>query len=95
MSGRIGKKAERCHGYLRGARKACRKRYGRYDSRGRLTGKRMIGERPASVEERRRIGHWEIDTVMGQSPGESSDCILTIVERSRGKARAGRECSKS
>src|SRR5947209_9596696 len=27
------------------ARKTCRKRYGRYDSRGRVAGKRMIGER--------------------------------------------------
>ena len=35
------------HEHLRGARKSCRKRYGRYDSRGRLAGKRMIGERPA------------------------------------------------
>ena len=35
------------HEHLRGARKSCRKRYGRYDSRGRLAGKRMIWERPA------------------------------------------------
>jgi IS30 family transposase len=78
------------HGHLRGARKSCRKRYGRYDSRGRLAGKRMIGERPASVEERRRIGHWEIDTVMGQSPGECSDCILTMVERKTGYLLIGK-----
>ena len=32
------------HRHLRGARKQCRKRYGRYDSRGRLAGKRMIGD---------------------------------------------------
>jgi hypothetical protein len=32
------------HEHLRAARKSCRKRYGRYDSRGRLAGKRMIGE---------------------------------------------------
>ena len=44
------------HEHLRGARKSCRKRYGRYDSRGRLAGKRMIGERPASVERRSRRG---------------------------------------
>jgi hypothetical protein len=36
--------------YLRRARKQCRTRYGSYDSRGRLAGKRMIGERPAIVE---------------------------------------------
>jgi len=72
------------HLHLRCARKQCRKRYGRYDSRGRLAGKRMIGDRPAAVETRRQIGHWEIDTMMGQSLGESSDCILTLVERKTG-----------
>ncbi len=55
------------HEHLRGARKPCRKRYGRYDSRGRLAGKRPITQRPAGVAERRRIGHWEIDTMMGAS----------------------------
>src|SRR6186713_2438763 len=69
------------HVHLRGARKNCRKRYGRYDSRGRLAGKRMIQERPAAVERRKRIGHWEIDTMMGQSLGECSHCIVTLVER--------------
>ena len=36
--------------HLRIACRSRRKRYGRYDSRGRLAGKRMIQERPASVE---------------------------------------------
>ena len=83
------KKGGTLHAHLRCARKQCRKRYGRHDSRGRLAGKRMIGERPAAVEERRRIGHWEIDTVMGQSLGESSDCILTLVERKSGYVLIG------
>jgi IS30 family transposase len=65
------------HLQLRGARKNCRKRYGRYESRGRLAGKRLIGQRPAAVEKGRCLGHWEIDTMMGQSLGESSHCILT------------------
>ncbi len=78
------------HLHLRGARKQCRKRYGRYDSRGRLAGKRMISERPAGVAGRRRVGHWEIDTMMGQSLGESSDCILTLVERKSGYVQIGK-----
>ena len=78
------------HLHLRCAQKQCRKRYGRRDSRGRLAGKRMIGERPASVEARSRTGHWEIDTVMGQSLGESSDCILTLVERKTGYVLIGK-----
>ena len=44
------------HAHLRGARKNCCKRYGRYDSRGRLAGKRMIGERPAVVEAAPAVG---------------------------------------
>ena len=78
------------HEHLRGARKSCRKRYRRYDSRGRLAGKRMIGERPVGVERRRQIGHWEIDTMMGESPGESSHCVLTLVERKSGYLMLGK-----
>ena len=90
------------HLHLRGARKQCRKRDGRYDRRGRLAGKRRIGERPAAVERRGRSGHWEIDTVMGESLGESSDCILTLVERKTGyvligklKARTAAEANRA
>jgi transposase, IS30 family len=56
------------------------KRYGSYDSRGRLAGKRLISERPPAVETRREAGHWEIDTVMGTG---SKDCIVSLVERRR------------
>src|SRR5712692_9129684 len=42
--------------HLRGARKQRRKRYGRYDSRGRLAGKRWITERPAVVQARQELG---------------------------------------
>jgi len=83
------------HAHLRCARKQCRKRYGRYDSRGRLAGKRMIGERPAVVERRRQVGHWEIDTMMGESLGESSDCILTLVERKTGYVLIGKLAART
>ena len=83
------------HLHLRGARKQCRKRYGRYDSRGRLAGKRLIGERPAAVERRQRTGHWEIDTMMGESLGESSDCILTLVERKTGYVLIGKLAART
>jgi len=63
---------------LRGAPKQRRKRYGAYDSRGRLAGKRHISERPESIESRETFGHWEIDTVLGKG---SRDCIVTLVER--------------
>jgi IS30 family transposase len=73
--------------HLRGARKRRRKRYGAYDSRGRLAGKRLISERPAEVESRERAGHWEADTVMGAG---SKDCVVTLVERKSGLVLVGK-----
>ncbi len=73
--------------HLRGARKRRRKRYGTYDSRGRLAGKRMISERPAEVEVREVVGHWEADTVMGTG---TKDCVVTLVERKTGLVLIGR-----
>jgi IS30 family transposase len=72
--------------HLRGARKRRRKRYGAYDSRGRLAGKRLISERPAEVEARGSAGHWEADTVMGAG---SKDCVVTLVERKTGLVPIG------
>ena len=76
----------RLHEQLRGARKARRKRYRSKDSRGRLGGKRKIGERPRSVEGRRQMGHWEIDTVHGR--GRAS--VVTLVERKSGYVAIGK-----
>jgi len=72
---------------LRGARKKQRKGYGRPDSRGKLAGKRMIDERPAHIETRKEIGHWEIDTVIGK---DEKDCIMTVVERKVGHVLIGK-----
>jgi len=70
---------------LRGARKQRRKRYGRYDSRGRLAGKKTIEQRPAVVASRERIGDWEIDTLHGRGKA----CVVTVVERKTGLLRMG------
>jgi len=70
------------HTHLRGARKTRRKRYGQYDSRGRLAGKRGIAERPAIVTARGRIGDWEADTLLGAL--SDSHCLLSLVERKTG-----------
>ena len=75
------------HAHLRGARERRRKRYGAYDSRGRLAGKRPISERPAEAETRERVGHWEADTVAGAG---SKDCVLTLVERKTGLVLVGK-----
>ena len=73
--------------HLRCAQKKRRKRYGAYDSRGRLAGKRMIAERPAAVERRQATGHWEIDTVMGVG---NTHCVVTLVERVSGYVLIGK-----
>jgi len=39
---------------------------------------RPLSARPAVVEARQQIGHWEIDTVLGRG---SQACIVTMVER--------------
>ena len=70
------------HTHLRGAVKQCRKRYGHYDSRGRLAGKRPITARPAVVAARTQVGHWEVDTMLGA--GQAGACVLTLVERKTG-----------
>ena len=73
--------------YLRGAQKRRRKRYGAYDSRGRLAGKRHISERPRAAELRSEIGHWEIDTVIGNG---DQHCLLTLVDRKTGYVLIGK-----
>jgi IS30 family transposase len=80
------------YGSLRQATKLRRKRHNSYDRRGRLSGKRHISERPASVETRRRMGHWEIDTVVG---GGEKDCVVTLVERKTGYAAIGKLADRS
>jgi len=76
-----------------------RKRYGRWDSRGVLPGKRHISERPAEVEQRQEIGHVEADTVMGS---DMRHCVLTLLERATGfviikklKARTKEEVTRA
>lgn len=59
-------------------RKRRRKRYGSYDRRGRLTGCRSIAERPAIVEQKRRVGDWEVDTIIGQNHQQA---LVSVVER--------------
>jgi IS30 family transposase len=75
-----------CHKLLRQAGKKRRKRYGAYDSRGRLAGKRHISERPAAVDSRTQVGHWEIDTVLGKG----KPCVVSLVERATGYIMIGK-----
>jgi transposase, IS30 family len=69
--------------YTRGMSKRHHKRYTGFEYRGTMPGKRHISTRPAEVEGREVLGHWEGDTVIGQ---DKHACILTLVERKSGLA---------
>ncbi len=70
--------------HLRQSGKRRRKRTHGPEHRGKLAGKPMIDSRPAAIELRQEVGHWEGDTVMGAA--NERDCLLTLVERSCGLA---------
>lgn len=55
-----------------------RKRYGTYDRQGNLPNYRSIEERPARVKTRKRIGNWEVDTLIGK---QQKHAMLTLTER--------------
>ena len=48
---------------------------------GQIPNRRDISERPASVETREELGHWEGDTVIG---AHHKQAIVTLVERMTG-----------
>jgi IS30 family transposase len=61
-----------------------RKRYaGGRERRGQILGRRSIAERPRHIEERRQIGHWEGDTLIGK---RHKHAIVSLVERKSGYA---------
>ncbi len=75
------KKGGDLYQHLRIMTKQNRKRYNSHDSRGILRGKRHISKRPKGVENRRTLGHWEGDTMIGK---DLHHCLLTMVERKSG-----------
>jgi len=66
---------------LRIVAKYGRKHRGSPATRGRQSDKRHISQRPAHVEQRLELGHWEGDTVIG---ADQRHCVLTLVERKSG-----------
>lgn len=55
-----------------------RKRYGTYDRRGKLPNCRSIEKRPAIVNARKRLGDWEVDTLVGR---QHKQAMVTLTER--------------
>jgi len=65
------------HKHLR-CQKKRRKRYGSNERRGKIPNRVSIEQRPAIVEERKRLGDWEADTMIGK---KSPYALVTLVER--------------
>jgi IS30 family transposase len=58
--------------------KTRKKRYGAYDRRGHLRNRVSIEERPGIVEDRTRLGDWELDTIIGKGRRQA---LVSLTER--------------
>jgi len=76
------------HQHLR-CQKKRRKRYGSYERRGKLPNRRSIEERPEIVNQRQRIGDWEVDTIIvkrapqGDRNADGARIALCLAAQSR------------
>lgn len=72
-----------------------RRRYAKgYGGQGQIRNRRDISERPAHIAQRKRIGHWETDTVVGPA-GKGKSVLVTMVERKSGLARLVRSKNRT
>lgn len=78
--------------HLRTSGKRYRKRGSAKDNRGIIVGRRDISERPAIVEEKKRVGDLEIDTIIGKN---HQGAIVTINDRASGLLRMKKLESKN
>lgn len=80
--------------YLRREKKIRQRRLGSYNKRGILKNRISIHERPADIELRQEIGHWEGDTVVGKG---KQNALVTLVERVTGltKIRYVEDCGST
>jgi IS30 family transposase len=62
------------------------------DRRGQIVGRRPISERPAHIETRSQVGHWEGDTVIGAAHKQA---VVTLVERKSGYALIAKVSNKT
>lgn len=65
-------------------RKKYRNRIGAMDNRGKIKNQKSIKERPVEVEEKTRVGDFEVDLVMGAN---HKGALVTINDRKSGYAR--------
>ena len=70
-----------------------RKRYASgLDRRGQIPNRRPLSERPLHIENRKQVGHWECDTVIGANHKQA---IVTVVERKSGYAVIAKVSNKT
>lgn len=79
------------HKHLRSQKKRRKRLRGR-DRRGQLPDRRSIDERPEIVQERSRIGDWEVDTIIGKGHQQA---IVTLTERKSRFALLGKVPKRS
>lgn len=76
---------------LRRGKKKYRKRYGSPKRIHPIKNRVFIDDRPEVVDQKSRIGDWEIDTIVGKG---NQDAIVTIVERFSKRTLIGRVTTK-
>jgi IS30 family transposase len=64
--------------HLRWSQKKKRKRYGSKDRRGQIPNRVSIEERPVVVDQKTRLGDWELDTIIGTN---HQGILVSAVER--------------
>jgi len=69
-----------------------KKRYGTRERRGQLPGRVSIESRPAIVEQRSRLGDWELDTIIGKGHKQA---IVSLTERKARLTLIAKEESKT
>lgn len=63
---------------LRRSNRRRRRRFPSEDRRGQIQNARSISERPGKANKRKKLGHWERDTMLG---GDRKACVLVITDR--------------
>jgi IS30 family transposase len=64
--------------HLRCSHKKRKKRYGKKDHRGQIPHRISIDERPEIVDQKKRVGDWEIDTIIGKN---YQGALVSAIER--------------
>lgn len=64
--------------YLRRSNRCRRRRFPSEDRRGRIQNAVPISKRPKKANKRRKLGHWERDTMLGK---DRKACVLVITDR--------------